>query len=47
MTNVLPQAQPGEPLYDNGLVRVGAGQLVDEFAAAVGNNSLPQVRWRH
>lgn len=39
------KAQPGSSLYDKGLVRAPAGQLVASFMADVQAGTLPQVSW--
>jgi hypothetical protein len=39
------KARPGDPLYDKGMATVD--DIVDAFAWAVGNDTLPQVGSKH
>ena len=38
-------AEPGNPLYDKGMVRVPTNDLVKSFEEDVKNDALPQVTW--
>lgn len=40
---IFKKAQPGDPLYEKGKVRVATGRLVDEFYQDLKNRTLPQV----